>query len=1486
MYRLLTTLFLLLCLTYTGEAQLSVDFSLNKSGGCSPLLVQYNALIYGTARDASFQWDLGNGNTATGVNPQAIYTSIGTYTVTLTVTAGGQSYTASHPVTVYAPPTAAFSSSASLVCSTPVTFTSSSQAGDGYLAGYLWDFGEGTTQQGSSIQTHSFVSEGSMTVSLTVTDNHGCTASATQPNLVQVLPKLNPVFGSDKQVLCNVTDAVQFTNTSNGPGTLSYNWDFADGTTSTQTSPSHSYTQKGNYDVKLTVTSSVGCVASTTQPTPLNVANYSTDFTVPTGGICQGDNLSFPDLSQPTANSRAWSIDGNPMAYYDPFSYTFFATGTHTVTLANVFGACPQQMSKQVTVNALPSAVPFDVTVPGTCGAPVTVNFTDHSTGGVVNWDWKFFYSFGGPQSEYISTAGPTASHLFTENNAYNIQLTVTNAAGCKASVAQNLTLSAPSVTIYEVPPGSQSRVCLVPVTKTLAWIQPAIPVVSWSWDFGDGTSSTDANPTHTWTAPGQYSAVLHWTDANGCTGTSANSILVIISPGMNLDFETAQTTVCAGTNVVFTSASLQAANPTNINWDFGDGGSNFQPNHVYTTPGVYTVTLSASNTGGCTATKTKTQYITVLGAPGNYNGYTNTCDANRNVVTFNYTQSGTTSISWDFGDGTYITTPGNVGAQQHTYARTGTYYINVAGTNGVCSNQKSDAVFVLTKQNPILSATSSKLCNGSPMVVSLQMERNPREVNTGYYYDYTPQFFYGDGTPFNGSWNLTDPNNGYVNGAFQYVLTGYDITKSGLYVSTSSFGFGCTDISNTIPMTVQGSASAGLTVTSDNQCFKNAVTLQDASTVGPNNSITSWTWDFGDGQTQASSSGGSVHHLYAHPGNYLAHLTIQDQGGCGSTSGSQVSVRVNGPEPGFFYSPGRVLMGNTVYFSNTTNSYGASGTTYHWDFGDGTSSTDASPSHLYSVPGTYTVTLTATGGTGNTCTLSASQTIVVNYFNSHFQIAPSYVTNGGCPPVLAQFSNTSVNYSSVAWDFGDGTVAGNINYPSHVYTAPGRYQVTLSVYGSGGLIAKYTDSVFVLRASANVAARAPAVCVNQPEQLQAKAKGALNFAFDYGDGTVSNGLDSGVTHTYVKSGDYTVRLLVTDTAGCPATADDEVRIAVNPLPTVAISPGNPFVCLGSGVVLTASGGSIYSWTPVTALDDPGSGSPVASPTVNTTYTVGVTDDNGCQAQKSVSLRVRVPETIRVSPDSTGICAGDTLRLTAKGTDVYQWIGDVGGLSSVSSPDVLAVPPQLPPAESAQTVHFQVVGSDADACFSDTAQIAVTVRPVPTVAGGGNVEVLAGEPIQLMGLGSSDVVNWEWTPAVYLSCTDCAQPVCTPKKPELYTVAVTNDMGCHAHDTVRVNLLCVESHVRIPEGFSPNGDGHNDRFSILGIGLVDHLTIYDRWGVKVFERDHFYTADLENQWDGNFHGQPSATGVYVYFVQMSCPSGGVFTRKGTLVLVR
>jgi gliding motility-associated-like protein len=353
-------------------------------------------------------------------------------------------------------------------------------------------------------------------------------------------------------------------------------------------------------------------------------------------------------------------------------------------------------------------------------------------------------------------------------------------------------------------------------------------------------------------------------------------------------------------------------------------------------------------------------------------------------------------------------------------------------------------------------------------------------------------------------------------------------------------------------------------------------------------------------------------------------------------------------------------------------------------------------------------------------------------------------------------------------------------------------------------------------------------------------------------------------------------RLVVTDSLGCQAASATTVDMKVHDLPRLVISPDSPYVCLNSSTTLTASGGSSYLWSPATGLDRADVPAPVASPTMNTTYQVLTTDDVGCQSTASVLVKVTAPQSVTVTPDTASICQGDELRMVEKGADVYRWIGDIDGTGG--SGVILAKP--------MESTVFMVIGTDFHACFADTVRIPVTVRPVPTVNAGPDVEVLAGDPVTLAATGSADIVQWAWTPADYLSCTGCAQPVASPKKPEDYILKVTNDVGCSAKDTVVAKIICEEARVKIPDAFSPNGDGANDRFVILGIGLVRHIVIFDRWGVKVWERSDFYPADAISCWDGTIHGQPAPVGSYVYFVEMECPAGGVFSRRGTVVLVR
>jgi gliding motility-associated-like protein len=479
---------------------------------------------------------------------------------------------------------------------------------------------------------------------------------------------------------------------------------------------------------------------------------------------------------------------------------------------------------------------------------------------------------------------------------------------------------------------------------------------------------------------------------------------------------------------------------------------------------------------------------------------------------------------------------------------------------------------------------------------------------------------------------------------------------------------------------------------------------------------------------------------------------------------------------------------------------------------------------------------------------------------------------------VLASFANTSINYSRVTWDFGDGFTADNLNYPSHVYEKPGKYIITLYVYAPNGIKGKFIDSIIVKEPQGSVSADRPQACIGDAVTLTAKAINSNAYVWDFGDGSVATtSPDTSAGHAYLTAGVYITKLVVKDINGCTEDGGTAGNVNIHPTPVITFTPDKPLICQGNALPLQAAGGFTYQWSPSTGLSNDAIASPVASPSVTTTYTLKAFDDIGCRNSKDLTVVVVPPGKIHVTPD-TAICAGDTVYLHASGENIYKWINETAGLSNPGIGDPIAIP--------AVTTTYTVTGSDPYVCFTDMASVTIRVMPLPSVEAGPDVEIRAGETMRFNATGSSDVVKWEWAPATYLSCSNCASPMCSPLVSTTYIVKVRNQDGCHASDTITVKLDCEESRVAIPNAFTPNGDGVNDVFIIKGISVVKHLVIYGRWGEKVFERNNFIAGDRSSCWNGTFKGGQCPPGSYVYFAEMECPAGGVFTRKGTVILIR
>jgi gliding motility-associated-like protein len=1542
--------------------QLHADFSMDRTGGCSPLVVAFTNRTTGASGNAVYKWDFGNGNTSQLANGGAIYITVQTYTVTLTVEDGANQSASTQQVSVYKTPIPDFSVSPTKIClNTPVIFTSSSDPGSGSISNYAWDFGDGSTVQGpGNTQSYTYSTVQQATVSLTVTNNYGCHATVKKINIVNIIPALTAAFSADKKVLCLVSDPVQFTNTSNGPGSLDYTWDFGDGTKSTQTSPQHIFNKKGIYSVQLTAHSSEGCTTVSTQTNALNVASYTTSFDLPSP-ICNGSYVTFNNTSAPAADNSVWEVDGSPQYAFGNLSYTFYTSGAHTITLNNEFGTCPQSASKQISVKDIPAPNGFMADINGKCGSPVPVNFKD-VTAGAVKWEWDFNYNYynGGPKitstvqapsytyaadgqylvwlrvtnadgcmattSQYVTIAKPTVyisagastlsscttlmtntfttnaseplvatswnfgdgnssiggmpTHTFKNTGSYTVILNYTTQSGCKgiASLILNSLSPPPPVSVYTGAGPIAS--CTTPIATSFG-ANSSDPVTSYKWNFGDGASSTDPTPSHTYDSIGHYNARLDYTTQAGCKGT-VYSPTIVIDPKIKSDFNPVPNPVCGSSNAGFvTSPNISDINI--YNWDFGDGSTlygNPNPTHVYNASGDFIVTVYMRNIGGCDTTiqkkvtiKPPFPIITGHSAP--------TCDGTRGDFTFTQASLQATTVTWSFGDGVSATTPGDQPSVKHTYAKTGIYSVSMMAVNGQCSLVATDPspVYVLVKQNPVLTGSATSVCsNGAVAIQITGLDRNPYQSDNVYdYYNYYASYFvqnglYRDGIGFAGTRIDNSPRWTTVYGG---TISNFKAGEKDIRFILTSAVFGCQDTTSFMPLAIKG-AVGGFEVVSDNHCYQSPVVFQDTSYSTPDNPIRSRLWYFGDGQTVTKTTGGTVSHTYNDPGTYSVSMQITDASGCSSNIPYMEAVTVRGPKAAFAASGTDVHLNTTVYFYNNTNDYGNSNTVYQWNFGDGTSSTDVYPSHTYPVAGTYTVTMTASNPSLPCSSVATPVTIIVRNFNSAFSFSSSYVA-GSCAPLLVSFVNTSYNYVRVAWDFGDGITAGNVNYPSHIYEKPGKYIVTLSVFAYNGVQGTYIDSVIISQPAATLAANPQEVCIGSTVSLKATAKNTTNYTWDFGDGNVSQSAVDSIAHPYLVAGIYETALLIQDASGCQADAKANEPVTVRPNPVVAVSPDKPFICKGAGTTLSATGGSAYHWKPVTGLSNASVADPFANPALTTGYSVSVTDDFGCSDTGAVTLTVVQPGSLSLSGD-TAVCEGKSLQLVAAGKQNYSWINNTEGLSNTGIPDPVANPQT--------TIVYTLSASDDHDCFPVSRDVTVSVLPLPTVNAGQDVEVWAGEKATLNTSASSDVVQWAWSPASYLSCGNCAAPVCTPLASTVYTLTVKNQDGCTAADDVAVKVDCEASRVAIPNAFTPNGDGVNDVFAIRGISIVKHLVIYGRWGEKVFERNNFIAGDRSSWWDGTYQGTDAPVGSYVYFVEMECASGGPFTRKGTVVLIR
>lgn len=520
-----------------------------------------------------------------------------------------------------------------------------------------------------------------------------------------------------------------------------------------------------------------------------------------------------------------------------------------------------------------------------------------------------------------------------------------------------------------------------------------------------------------------------------------------------------------------------------------------------------------------------------------------------------------------------------------------------------------------------------------------------------------------------------------------------------------------------------------------------------------------------------------------------------------------------------------------------------------------------------------YTFQWLPNNQTTQTITGLCAGTYSVTITDANSQTVTGSFTVTAPPPVTLSATSTNIlcngqctGTANATGGGGTGTLTYSWSNSSTTQNLTGLCQGTYTVTVSDANGCSMTSSVTII----------------EPPVLTSSATFTDVTCFNANNGTATvtaSGGTSGYTYAWSPSGGNqasasnlgpnTYTVTVTDANGCTSTSTVTI---VQPPQLVPTSTGSTVPCAGSCTgtgVTSATGGTgnlSYAWSPGNMTSTNISGLCAG------TYTVTVTDGNGCTSTDTI--QVTQPPAILASTsvlDASCNQANGSATVTASNGNTpytYSW-SPSGGTGATGT------------ALGAGT--YTVTVTDATGCTTTATAVIIDNSPTATISP--TVTIIAGNNTQITGGGGG---SYSWSPTNNLSCTTCPNPTANPTVTTQYCVTVTDANGCTDSQcmTVIVEYPCpIDDNFGAPNAFSPNKDGKNDIFIVQGMGLCFKdfvLTVYDRWGEKVFE-----TTNPNTGWDGTYKGKNLDPGVYVYYITTTLTGSNTpIEKRGNVTLMR
>ncbi len=1495
-----------------------INFTNDNPIGCTiPHEVSFEAF---SNTQVSYSWSFGDGASSEIPNPTHTYSTFGLFPILLEVT-DMNGCTNSFLDTIEIQPLIAQMDFGFLSGCSPVEFTIEDNSSSiSPIDSWYWIVDTSFSNPSfplftSTAQMPSFsiVDTGWYDISLIVTNTLGCIDTIVNPTSINVgIPSIVD-FSASPLIVC-VDEPIQFMDLSEGAGESWY-WDFGDGTFSSEQNPIHAYTNAPDtFDVTLSVIHN-GCestfVIEDYIVTVLPLASFSLerdcaepyvisfiDNSVGADSIIwdfgyEGTTdtstllnpvVTYPDVGCYTATQIVFNFTTNcidsalldfcitepvadftlsPLSGCSPlnvevsnnsefdiawhwtapgaiFSNNGFESPTITYADPGLYSDvqliitdmnnCQDTLIFTDTIFVDGVTVDFESLPSGGC-APLSVLFFDNSSSflsSIQSWDWEI-------GNGLASSTEMNTGYLFNFPGSYPVSLRVTNEWGCES------TLNVPDAINVSTISASFSADTISCPLDSIPFENLSIGEnLTYNWDFGDGNNSNEENPIHQFENEGDYNVCLRINDFAGCIQEFCQSIN-IVTPVADFMVDTTYAN-CPPLLVSFQNGSQ---NNLYNEWTFGDnsGLSDLEnPQHIYTIPGSYDVQLVASINESCTDTLLIPDLIQVEGPVGGFFFFNDTACIS-DPVTFIGNSLDSFTYIWDYGDGTLDTTF-NVTNDTVFYAfqEAGIYIPSLTLINSEnCFRTivSPDTIFIgLLDIN--FAASDTALCDGETAVQFINLINSSAPI-TDLIWSFE-----------NGSPQISNDLEPLVtfagSGNHDVTLIAENAYCRDTLIKEDYIGVGASPL-------------AAFSASSFSGCVPFHVDFFDQSTPS-NGLITNWSWDFGG---LGNSSAQNPSFVFNTTGIIEISLLVTTEFGCIDTLAYDITI--HGPaEPIFSLSEPEICIGDNVQIG-VTLPIDTTGLTYYWEADPTLTCLDCLNPFANPISTTSYFFISTT----NQGCVDTSEVIV--------EVLPYAIPDISLTADTFLCINESVQLNAFAgatdifeWDQNASGLSCYLNCMDPIASPSESTLYTLTVTNAFGCDA--VDSVLVDVVDQNIpfAGVDRTICEGDSVQLNLLFDG-IPIWLNSSSLTCADCIDPLAFPLTTTS--YIVQNTTAD-FGCFVMD----TIIVNVFHPDDLDAGDDFqICLGESVLLNASTNSTGTviWTPSMGLDNHLILNPISSPMDTTLYILMVEEDL-CTLIDSTEIIVQY--LTEVESFDYYICQGDTVQIN--------YIGEADNIEWTPSETLSDGFENSPLAFPSETTQYTLT-ANLSTCEGDTAIATVFVSQGPELLMPMAYDKFPGIDVQieLEVLSGSGNYSYEWLRFDGLSCNDCPNPVLSIDTSGYYTVVVYDESNdCSTEQRVFINLLrrCNPDLISVPNLFTPNDDGLNDKTEILSAAIPEIyiFRIYNRWGALLFE-----TRDIYEGWDGRFRNNPMPSGAYVYYLEAPCPiDGTTLLKKGSITLLR